>query len=105
MKFLDEARVNIQGGDGGGCVSFRREKHIEFGGPGGGNGGRGGDVVAVCVPAFNTLVDFRYRRHFKARKGRGGSGRNRTGANGAGTELRVPAGTRIFYVYCIKTVV
>ena len=97
MKFLDEARVYIQSGDGGaGCLSFRREKNIEYGGPDGGDGGRGGDVVAVCVPALNTLIDFRYRRHFKAEKGRAGAGRNRTGAGGADAELRLPAGTQVF---------
>ena len=91
MKFLDEARVNIQGGDGGGgCVSFRREKHIEFGGPGGGNGGRGGDVVAVCVPALNTLVDFRYRRHFKARKGRGARDATAPGRTAPGPSFASP---------------
>ncbi len=97
MKFLDEARVYIQSGDGGaGCLSFRREKNIEYGGPDGGDGGRGGDVVAVCVPALNTLIDFRYRRHFKAEAGRAGAGRNRTGAGGADAELRLPAGTQVF---------
>ena len=97
MKFFDEAHVYIRSGDGGaGCVSFRREKNIEYGGPDGGDGGRGGDVVAVCVPALNTLIDFRYQRHFKAQNGRPGSGRNRTGAMGEGIELRLPAGTRIF---------
>jgi GTP-binding protein len=97
MKFLDEARVYIQSGNGGGgCLSFRREKNIEYGGPDGGDGGRGGDVVAVCVPALNTLIDFRYRRHFKAEKGRAGAGRNRTGAGGADAELRLPAGTQVF---------
>ncbi len=97
MKFLDEARVYIRSGAGGaGCLSFRREKNIEYGGPDGGDGGRGGDVVAVCVPALNTLIDFRYRRHFKAEKGRAGAGRNRTGAGGADAELRLPAGTQVF---------
>ena len=97
MKFLDEARVYIRSGDGGdGCVSFRREKNIEFGGPDGGDGGRGGDVVAVCVPALNTLIDFRYQKHFKARNGRPGAGRNRTGAGGESIELRLPVGAQIF---------
>ena len=97
MKFFDEARVYIRSGDGGaGCVSFRREKNIEYGGPDGGNGGRGGDVVALCVPSLNTLIDFRYKRHFKAKNGRPGAGRNRTGANGEGIELWLPAGTQIF---------
>ncbi len=97
MKFFDEARVYIRSGDGGaGCVGFRREKNIEYGGPDGGDGGRGGDVVALCVPALNTLIDFRYKRHFKARNGRPGAGRNRTGAMGESIELRLPAGTQIF---------
>lgn len=97
MKFLDEAKIYIKSGDGGaGCMSFRREKYIEFGGPNGGDGGRGGDVVAECVEGLNTLVDFRFRQHFKAAKGRGGSGRNRTGARGADAVLKLPAGTQIF---------
>ncbi len=97
MKFLDEAKVYIRSGDGGaGCVSFRREKNIEYGGPDGGDGGRGGDVTALCVPALNTLIDFRYQKHFKAKNGRPGAGRNRTGAYGEGIELRLPAGTRIY---------
>ena len=97
MKFLDEAKVNIRSGTGGaGCMSFRREKFIEFGGPDGGDGGRGGDVVALCVPALNTLIDFRFHQHFKAGDGRPGAGRNRTGARGKDAVLRVPAGTQIF---------
>ncbi len=97
MKFLDQAKVYIRSGDGGaGCLSFRREKFIEFGGPDGGNGGRGGDVVAACVEGLNTLVDFRYRQHLKAKNGRPGHGRNRTGAAGAEAVLRVPVGTQIF---------
>ena len=96
MKFLDEAKVHIKSGDGGaGCLSFRREKYIEFGGPNGGDGGRGGDVVAECVHALNTLIDFRYRRHVKAAKGRPGAGRDRTGAHGKGAVMRVPVGTQI----------
>ena len=84
MKFLDEAKVHIRSGDGGaGCVSFRREKFIEFGGRDGGDGGKGGDVVAICVEGLNTLVDFRYRQHLKAKTGGHGMGRNRHGANGA----------------------
>ena len=79
MKFLDEAKVYIRSGDGGsGCHSFRREKFIEYGGPDGGNGGRGGDVVAIAHSDLNTLVDFRYRQHIKAPKGRPGAGRDRT---------------------------
>ena len=97
MKFLDQARVYIRSGDGGaGAVSFRREKYIEFGGPDGGDGGRGGDVWAVAVQGLNTLVDYRYRQHFKAKTGMHGMGRNRTGATGADAELKVPVGTQIF---------
>ncbi len=82
MKFLDQAKIYVKSGDGGnGCMSFRREKYIEFGGPDGGDGGRGGDVVAECVPALNTLIDFRYRQHLRAKKGHHGEGRNRTGAS------------------------
>ncbi len=96
MKFLDEARVYIRSGDGGaGCMSFRREKYIEFGGPDGGDGGRGGDVIAVAVDGLNTLIDFRYRQHFKARNGRPGMGRQRTGAGGKSVVLKVPVGTEI----------
>ncbi|GJD48145.1 GTPase Obg/CgtA [Methylobacterium crusticola] len=96
MKFLDEAKVYVRSGDGGaGCVSFRREKFIEFGGPDGGDGGRGGDVWAECVEGLNTLIDYRYQQHFKARKGEHGSGRNRAGAKGPDVVLKVPAGTEI----------
>jgi GTP-binding protein len=96
MKFLDEAKIFIKSGDGGpGCVSFRREKFIEFGGPDGGDGGRGGDVVAECVPNLNTLIDFRYRQHFKARSGRPGEGRDRTGASAEPVVMQVPPGTQI----------
>lgn len=97
MKFLDEAKVNIRSGAGGnGCVSFRREKYVEFGGPDGGNGGRGGDVVAECVDGLNTLIDFRYQQHFKAERGEGGKGKNMTGAHGEDAVLKVPVGTQIF---------
>ena len=97
MKFLDEARIYIRSGDGGaGCVSFRREKFIEFGGPDGGDGGRGGDVVALCVEGLNTLVDYRYQQHFKAKTGGHGMGRKRAGGRGADAVLKVPAGTQIF---------
>jgi len=96
MKFLDEAKIYIRSGDGGaGCVSFRREKFIEFGGPNGGNGGRGGDVVVECVDGLNTLIDYRYRQHFKASIGGHGMGKDRSGANGASIVLKVPAGTQI----------
>jgi GTP-binding protein len=97
MKFLDQAKVYIASGAGGnGCMSFRREKFIEFGGPDGGDGGRGGDVVAVCVEGLNTLIDYRYQQHFKARSGGHGMGRNRAGARGNDIVLKVPAGTQIF---------
>jgi GTP-binding protein len=97
MKFLDQAKIYIRSGNGGaGCVSFRREKFIEFGGPDGGNGGRGGDVVAECVDGLNTLIDYRYQQHFKAKTGGHGMGKNRTGANGASMVLKVPKGTQIF---------
>ncbi|HKH80361.1 MAG TPA: GTPase ObgE, partial [Methylovirgula sp.] len=96
MKFLDEAKVTVKSGAGGaGCLSFRREKFIEFGGPDGGDGGRGGDVVALCVDGLNTLVDFRYQRHFKAKTGGHGMGKNRAGAKGADAVLKVPVGTQI----------
>src|SRR6202140_852391 len=96
MKFLDEAKVFIRSGDGGnGCVAFRREKFIEFGGPNGGNGGRGGDVVVVCVDGLNTLIDYRYQQHFKAQRGQNGMGKDRSGANGADIVLKVPVGTQI----------
>jgi len=97
MKFLDEAKVYVRSGDGGnGCVSFRREKFIEYGGPDGGNGGRGGDVVLECVGGLNTLIDYRYQQHFKATKGGNGAGRNCTGARGRDAVLKVPAGTQVF---------
>jgi GTP-binding protein len=96
MKFLDEARVYIKSGDGGaGCASFRREKFIEFGGPDGGDGGRGGDVIAIAVAGLNTLIDFRFRQHFKAKNGRPGMGKQRTGAGGKSAVLKVPTGTEI----------
>jgi GTP-binding protein len=97
MKFLDEAKVYIRSGDGGnGCVSFRREKFIEYGGPNGGDGGSGGDVVAQAVDGLNTLIDYRYQQHFAAKNGRGGMGKDRHGANGADAVLKVPAGTQIY---------
>lgn len=97
MKFLDETKVYIRSGDGGaGAVSFRREKFIEFGGPDGGDGGRGGDVWVEAVNGLNTLIDFRYQQHFKGATGTHGMGRNRTGANGASVTLKVPVGTQIF---------
>jgi GTP-binding protein len=97
MKFLDEAKVYIRSGDGGnGCVSFRREKFIEFGGPNGGDGGRGGNVIAEAVNGLNTLIDYRYQQHFTAKNGGGGMGKDRHGANGADIVLKVPAGTQIY---------
>jgi GTP-binding protein len=97
MKFLDQAKVYIRSGDGGaGAVSFLREKFVEFGGPNGGNGGRGGDIVVECVDGLNTLIDYRYQQHFKAKTGTHGMGKDRAGANGAETVLRVPVGTQIF---------
>jgi GTP-binding protein len=97
MKFLDQARVYVRSGDGGaGCVSFRREKFIEFGGPDGGDGGRGGDVVVECAAGLNTLIDFRYQQHFKARTGMHGMGRNRAGGRGADAVLKVPVGAQVF---------
>ena len=96
MKFLDLTRVEIRSGAGGaGCASFRREKFVEFGGPDGGDGGRGGDVWAEAVDGLNTLIDFRYQQHFFAQNGRPGMGRQRTGKDGEDITLRVPAGTEI----------
>jgi GTP-binding protein len=95
MKFLDQAKVFLKSGDGGpGCVSFRREKYVEFGGPDGGDGGRGGDVWAEAVPGLNTLIDYRYQQHFKAKRGVHGMGKDRTGARGADVVLKLPAGTQ-----------
>ena len=97
MKFLDQAKVYVRSGDGGaGSVSFRREKFIEFGGPDGGDGGRGGDVWAEAVEGLNTLIDYRYQQHFKAKTGVHGMGRNMTGAKGADVTLKIPVGTQIF---------
>ncbi|MET0315154.1 MAG: GTPase ObgE [Hansschlegelia sp.] len=96
MKFLDQAKIYIRSGDGGaGAVSFRREKFIEFGGPDGGDGGRGGDVIVECVQGLNTLIDYRFRQHFKASTGVHGMGKNRTGANGNDAILKVPVGTQV----------
>jgi GTP-binding protein len=97
MKFLDECKIFIKSGDGGaGCVSFRREKFIEFGGPDGGDGGKGGDIFVEVVPSLNTLIDYRYQQHFKAQRGHHGMGRQRTGADGNSITLKVPVGTQIF---------
>ncbi len=96
MKFLDEAKIYLKAGDGGvGCVSFRREKYIEFGGPDGGDGGDGGSISFKAVSNLNTLIDFRYKQHFKAGRGYGGSGKNKTGAKGKNLVIEVPVGTVI----------
>ena len=96
MRFLDSAKIWIKSGDGGrGCASFRREKFIEFGGPNGGDGGRGGHVIARAAPELNTLIDFRYRQHFKAERGQHGMGKERTGRTGADLILKLPVGTQI----------
>ena len=97
MKFLDQAKIYIASGKGGrGCVSFRREKYIEYGGPNGGDGGKGGDVTFVTDPNLNTLIDFRYQQHFKAKQGAGGKGKNQTGAGGDNLIIKVPPGTEIY---------
>jgi len=96
MKFLDQAKIYLKSGDGGrGSMSFRREKFIEFGGPDGGDGGKGGDIAFEAANNLNTLIDYRYQQHFRAQKGRGGSGANKTGAKGRDLVLRVPVGTQI----------
>ena len=96
MKFLDESKIFIQSGDGGnGCVSFRREKFIEYGGPDGGAGGRGGSVFVEAIPNLNTLIDYRYQQHFRGERGQHGMGRSRSGAAGNDAVLRVPVGTQI----------
>jgi len=96
MHFLDQAKIFVRSGAGGpGAVSFRREKFVEFGGPDGGDGGKGGDIVFEAVPGLNTLIDFRYTQHFRAPRGKGGAGSNRTGAGGDDLVIRVPVGTQI----------
>jgi len=96
MKFLDQAKVFVKSGDGGnGCMSFRREKYVALGGPDGGDGGRGGDVVLECVEGLNTLIDYRYQQHFKAQRGHHGMGRDRTGAKGESLVLKLPQGTQV----------
>lgn len=96
MHFLDQAKIYVKSGAGGpGAVSFRREKYIEFGGPDGGNGGKGGDIVFEAVEGLNTLIDFRYTQHFKAPRGKGGAGQNKTGAGGRDLVIKVPVGTQI----------
>tara|TARA_Y100000817_G_scaffold308801_1_gene297043 strand:- start:50 stop:1042 length:993 start_codon:yes stop_codon:yes gene_type:complete len=97
MKFLDQAKIFIASGKGGdGCASFRREKYIEFGGPNGGDGGKGGDVIFRVDENLNTLIDFRYQQHFKAKNGENGKGKNQTGANGNDIIIKVPPGTEIY---------
>ena len=96
MHFLDQAKIFVRSGAGGpGAVSFRREKFVEFGGPDGGDGGKGGDVVFEAVPGLNTLIDFRYTQHFRAPRGKGGAGANRTGAAGKDLVIKVPVGTQV----------
>jgi GTP-binding protein len=96
MKFLDQAKIYVKSGDGGpGCISFRREKYIDQGGPDGGNGGKGGDIIFECVAELNTLIDFRYSQHFRARNGQNGMGKMRSGAGGDDLVVRVPVGTEI----------
>lgn len=96
MKFLDEAKIYVKSGDGGaGCVSFHREKFVEFGGPDGGDGGRGGDIVFECVKDVNTLIDFRYTQHFRAKNGDHGKGRNRSGLSAEPLVIKIPVGTEI----------
>ena len=96
MHFLDQAKVFIRSGAGGaGAVAFRREKYVEYGGPDGGDGGKGGDIVFEAVPGLNTLIDFRYSQHFRAQRGGGGSGKNRTGAGGEDLVIKVPIGTQV----------
>ena len=97
MKFVDQTRIFLKSGPGGnGCVSFRREKYVEYGGPNGGDGGKGGDVVIEAITGLNTLVDYRYKRHYKAQKGQHGMGRDMTGASGDDLIMQVPVGTQVF---------
>lgn len=96
MHFLDQAKIYIKSGwGGGGAVGFRREKYIEYGGPDGGDGGKGGDIIFEAVPGLNTLIDFRYTQHFRAQRGHGGSGSNKTGAGGDDLVIKLPVGTQI----------
>lgn len=97
MKFLDQAKIYVRSGDGGaGSISFRREKNVAFGGPNGGDGGRGGDVIVECVDGLNTLIDYRYMQHFKGKTGTHGMGQNRSGPAGEDAVLKVPVGTQVF---------
>ncbi|MAX00426.1 MAG: GTPase ObgE, partial [Sphingomonas sp.] len=96
MHFLDQAKIYVRSGTGGpGAVSFRREKYIEYGGPDGGDGGKGGDIVFEAVAGLNTLIDFRYTQHFRAQRGKGGAGANRTGGGGNDLVIKVPVGTQV----------
>ena len=96
MHFLDQAKIYVKSGAGGaGAVAFRREKFVEYGGPDGGNGGKGGDIIFEVVPGLNTLIDFRYTQHFRAPRGKGGSGSNKTGGGGDDLVIRVPVGTQV----------
>jgi len=96
MHFLDQAKIYLRSGAGGqGAVSFRREKYVEYGGPDGGDGGKGGDIIFEAVPGLNTLIDFRYAQHFKAQRGFGGAGKNRTGGGGEDLVIKVPVGTQV----------
>ena len=96
MKFLDQAKIFVKSGSGGpGCLSFRREKNIEFGGPNGGNGGRGGDVYFLVDNRLNTLIDFRFTQHYKAQNGMHGQGQDKSGAGGEDCIIRVPVGTQV----------
>ena len=99
MKFLDQAKIFVNAGDGGsGSASFRREKFVEFGGPDGGDGGSGGSVILAANKNLNTLIDFRYRQHFKAEKGQDGKGKKKTGRSGDSLILKVPVGTQILHL-------
>ena len=96
MKFLDEVKIFLKSGNGGpGAVSFRREANVPYGGPDGGDGGKGADIIVECVEGLNTLIDFRYKQHFKAKTGHSGAGRNKTGQNGQPTIIKLPLGTQI----------
>tara|TARA_S200000501_G_scaffold378174_1_gene439512 strand:- start:94 stop:1104 length:1011 start_codon:yes stop_codon:yes gene_type:complete len=96
MKFLDQVKIFLKSGNGGpGAISFRREANVPYGGPDGGDGGQGGDIVGECVEGLNTLIDFRYKQHFKAATGNSGSGKNKSGANGKDIHLRLPVGTQV----------
>ena len=96
MQFLDQAKIYLQSGKGGnGCISFRREKYVEFGGPDGGSGGKGGDIIFEGCSSLNTLIDFRYKQHYKAQKGNDGSGKNCSGSKGENIIIKVPIGTQI----------